>query len=89
MDGIRNYVATQFNLDKEIAESAMMHPDGNVSKSEKEDILKKVPIFASKKVEKMDSYKDNYTYRVTSILARNPILDTTKDLMKKIAFFKL
>lgn len=77
MDGIRNYVGTQFNLDKEIAEIAMMHPDGNISKSEKEDILKKVPIFASMKVGKMDSNKDNYTYRVASILARNPINQAT------------
>ncbi len=72
MEAIRTYVATQFDLDKEINEIKNEHPDGNLTDKEKKNVLKMVPIFASMEVGAMNSEKDSYSFRVASHRARNP-----------------
>ncbi len=71
MEAIRSYVANQFDLNKEINEITSLHPDGAITESEKDNVLKMVPIFASMEVGAMNSEKDSYSFRVASHRARN------------------
>ncbi len=71
MEAVRTYVATQFDIKKEIEELRELHPDGNISKEEKVNMLKKVPIFASMAVGENNAEEDSYTFRVASLSARN------------------
>ncbi len=84
MEAIRTYTATQFDLEKEINEIKQAHPDGILTKEERENVLKMVPIFASMRVGEMDSEKDSYTFRVASPLARNSKNQATE---KETEFF--
>ncbi len=86
MEAIRTYVATQFDLDKEIEEIKEEHPDGVLNEKEKSNILKMVPIFASMEVGAMNAEKDSYSFRVASHRARNPrnlASDEEKEFIKK------
>ena len=71
MESVRSYVATQFDFEEEIREMTEKYPDGNLPQTEKEAILKKVPIFASMAVGADNAEKDNYSFRVASHHPRN------------------
>lgn len=70
LEAIRTYVATQGGLKEEFAHAAEKYTDGNIPKEVKENLLRKVPIFASIQVGYADSEKDNYTFRVFANEAR-------------------
>ncbi len=71
MEAVRRYVATQYDMGKVISEVKEENPDGNISKKTRDELLKKVPIFASMSVGKDNSENDNYVFRVASKKARN------------------
>lgn len=71
LEAVRGYVASQGGLKSAVAGVLKDHPDGNVPKEVKLDILKQVPIFASMKVGNENADKEHYTFRVFSDKPRN------------------
>ncbi|MFS4458274.1 methyl-accepting chemotaxis protein [Bdellovibrio sp. HCB2-146] len=66
LEAIRSYIATQGDLGESINAAVAKHPDGNLPESERDILLRKVPIFASIKVGFEESEKDGYNFRVFS-----------------------
>ncbi|WP_430811387.1 MULTISPECIES: methyl-accepting chemotaxis protein [unclassified Carboxylicivirga] len=71
MEAVRSYVATQYNMAEEVRTLKKKNPDGVISSSDREDMLKKVPIFASMAVGENNADDDSYSFRVASTRARN------------------
>ncbi|MGE9743796.1 methyl-accepting chemotaxis protein [Bdellovibrio bacteriovorus] len=66
LEGTRDYVASQGGLADYINDIGRRHPDGNVPKELKMNILRRVPIFASIKVGQEQSERSGYNFRVFS-----------------------
>ncbi len=72
LDAAAHYVATQDGLDPVIdrMKSKYKNPE-DMTKEDKEIVLKQVPIVAAMKIGSMDSDKDNYEFRIFSDEPRN------------------
>lgn len=72
LDAVVSYVALQNGLEPVIQRLKQKYTNHeNVSKEDKEIVLKQVPIFAAMKIGRMDAEKDNYEFRVFSDEPRN------------------
>lgn len=72
LESVRSYIASQGGLDDSINKAVTDHPDGNLPKEAKLEILKQVPIFAAMKVGAEGADKEGYAFRVFSSEPRNP-----------------
>lgn len=66
LEGTRDYVASQGGLEEYITQITQRYPDGDVPKEIKQNILRRVPIFASIKVGQEQSERSGYSFRVFS-----------------------
>ncbi|WP_374000250.1 methyl-accepting chemotaxis protein [Bdellovibrio bacteriovorus] len=66
LEGTRDYVASQGGLPEYIESIRSKYPDGNIPKDIKQNILRRVPIFASIKVGQEQAERSGYQFRVFS-----------------------
>ncbi len=66
LEGTRDYVASQGELEEFIDQITQRYPDGNIPSDTKQNILRRVPIFASIKVGQEQSERSGYKFRVFS-----------------------
>lgn len=72
LDAATDYVATQNGLDPIIERMKQKYKDHTeMTKEDKENVLKQVPIVAAMKIGAKDADKDNYEFRIFSDEARN------------------
>lgn len=71
LEAVRGYIASQGGLEATIKRVVSQHPDGNITKDDKLDVLKQVPIFASMKVGSQDADKEHYRFRIFTDTPRN------------------
>lgn len=66
LEGVRDYVATQGGLKEYFNPIVKASPDGDLGPEVAESVLKRVPIFASISVGKLQAEKSGYQFRVFS-----------------------
>lgn len=88
LEGVRDYVADQGGLKNMIESAVQKHPDGNLPKDVKLEILKQVPIFASMKIASAQAEKSGYSFRVFAIEPRNPDNQASQVEMEIFAKFQ-
>jgi len=79
MESVRKFVANQGFLDDKIASVILKNPEGDLSETQKDEILNLVPIVASWKVGQENSDIDDYEFKVSSINARNSDHEATNE----------
>ena len=71
LEAARDFVAEQGGLDEIIASTVKKNPTGQLSQVDKENILKRVPIYASMVIGSAAADKEHYKFRVFSDEPRN------------------
>jgi methyl-accepting chemotaxis protein len=88
LEAVRSFIAEQGGLKGKIEAMVKKYPNGDLPKSEKLEVLKMVPIFASMKVGMEDAEKENYAFRIFSDEPRNKenkATDTEMEILKRFA----
>ncbi len=88
LEAARNYIAEQKGLDLKVKYAIEKHPDGNLSKETKLEILKQVPIFASMMIGNDVTEADGYTFKVFSDKARNEKNQATPEQLEMLKRFR-
>lgn len=88
LEAVRDFVASQGTLDLKIQEAVKNHPDGNLTKKAKTEVLKSVPIFASMKVGSFQAEQEHYKFRVYSAEPRNKDNQATATEMEILKRFE-
>lgn len=89
LDAATFFVGTQNGLDPVIERMKQKYKSHTeMSKEDKEDVLKQVPIVAAMKIGAKDAEKDNYEFRIFSDAARNVGNEANADELKIFKLFE-
>lgn len=71
LESARSYVARQGMIDDLIATAVAEHPDGNLPRETREEIMRTVPIYASMQVGQDQAAENHYEFRIAAENPRN------------------